>query len=422
MSKEMKDIYELADSYEYDLINIVVLDNEILQEGFDLEGIISCKKKVSEINLIAVKDHNVTIMTFSKMLVGTIENLSNYIKENSFYNKKLSLYYLNMYKKDACNKKKNVMLQRDTENIKFDMDMLSKIIEHIYGYKIISLLSSNITTKIENINSYKVRRQSEHQEIYIEGLVKTDNNIMISFNNRSNCLNIEERLELYKNKFKLIYDLEGLVKISGYALACLVRQLMNALNSDAVNSDLTFIKSNFFGKKIFSSHIDIIDHPGSSQFYHKNSFDHNGILTKKKYLIKKGVLYDLLGDVNSSLRNGLAGPGNYYKKFSDLTNGLIMYRNILLEVNKYSKENEFAYEIKEFSIDSFLNIQTGQFCGSCYGFRLGSDSKIPIVCSIAIDIMKFFNGIQSISGQKRYDDVICPDVVVKYGEIMNDKN
>lgn len=422
MSKKNRDLYGLFDNDEYDLINIVNIDSEISQEGFDLQGIVSYKKKLSEMNLIAVKDHNVAIMIFSKKLIGKIRNISKYIRENSFYNKKLSLHYLNSYLKDSDKKKNLNIFQYDEGNIKLDTKILPKKIQQEYGYEIMSLITTKIKSKIEVINTYKVRRKSIHRESYIEGLLKTNDNILINFNNRTTSLNIDDRLNFYKSKLLRIPDLAGKVKISGYAVAGIVRQLMNAFNSDAVNSNSTFIRSNFYGKKIFPSYIEIIDCPNSIQFFHKNLIDHNGLLTRKKYIIKKGRIFNFFGEVNSCLRNGLADSGNYYKKTSDLANGLITYKNIILKVNKFSKKSDYSYEIKEFSLDSFLNLQTGQFSGNCYGYKMEVENITPVVCNVVIDIVKFFNEILSISENKLYDDVICPDIVVEFKENTDDKN
>ena len=68
------------------------------------------------------------------------------------------------------------------------------------------------------------------------------------------------------------------------------------------------------GEKIFPETFNILDDPTLEFFPHSSPIDDEGVPTKKKYIIEKGVLKNFLFDLSTGAKHGTGSTGNGFKR------------------------------------------------------------------------------------------------------------
>lgn len=155
------------------------------------------------------------------------------------------------------------------------------------------------------------------------------------------------------------------LKFSNEIVASICRLLISVLNGMNIIKNCSFIKNEYFGKKIMRSEISIVDNP----FIENNEvfFDAEGEELKIKKIISNGVLKECMNSKLSANVLNLSAGNSRYNYLLDTE--VIEASNILFQYNT-SSDSDYEYDAfiyKLFDNNLVMDSDTGYINFTCIG-------------------------------------------------------
>ncbi|NFV14537.1 metallopeptidase TldD-related protein (plasmid) [Clostridium sp. FAM 1755] len=276
-----------------------------------------------------------------------------------------------------------------------------------YSYKL-----TNTVVYFDDNNTYCDSNYINMINIYGSNLkLKTPINIrQFNISDNLDLLNLIQKYnDAYTIKPNTLYPLKGMIRFSYNVMAKMISLISNIFNARNILSDRVFITKYDINKYIFCNEIDIIDDPlcKSSNMY---LCDHEGVKCSKKYLIKHGILQDVLNNEKTKLLLQGTTSGNCF--FDYANNDLaIQPTNLILNINK-TYEYEYDIYISDINInESIFDFQSGHFTLKLIGKY--KNSKKFKYFSFDYNIKKFINNINPASSGKWINNIYVPEVYLK---------
>lgn len=208
------------------------------------------------------------------------------------------------------------------------------------------------------------------------------------------------------------------VVFSPICVSWLLGTLMNQVSSFSVAQHLSLFEGKL-NQKVLSSKITVIEDPFAKNPF-GGSFDREGMPTKKKVLVKNGVLKTYIYDLEQAKKEGKESTGN-----AALVGGHIEPELgfISIKPGKKSEEELFA-KIKEgIYIDSLegigtgLNEQSGDYSLQANGFEIkdGKLGKAVTLITVAGNILKDFNRVIDVASNLtlNYNRCEAPSIAIR---------
>ncbi|HDK7162289.1 TPA: hypothetical protein PTV34_003673 [Clostridium botulinum] len=366
--------------------------------------------------------HEITLYVEYNNKLGVVKNEFNcdfdtdWLVSKAIYDSSINdINYIDFDFKNIDCIDKGFSPQNDIKILKLIQDK-KKLVESYKNYHInyinYSYKSTNIVVYFDDGNSYCDSNYINMINIYGSNL-----NLKKPINIRK--VNISDKLDLltliqkYSNAYNItintIYPLKGMIRFSYNVMAKIISLFSNIFNARNILSDRVFINKYDINKFIFCDEIDIIDDPlcKSSNMY---LFDHEGSKCSKKYLIKHGILKDVLNNEKTKLLLQGTTSGNCFFDYTnnDLT---IQPTNLILNINKAYKY-EYDIYISDINInESIFDLQSGYFTLKLIGKYKNSEKYKYF--SFDYSIKKFINNISPSSSGKWIDNIYVPEAHLK---------
>lgn len=196
----------------------------------------------------------------------------------------------------------------------------------------------------------------------------------------------------------------------------LLKNFASAVNAANITQSVTFLQ-NDLNKTIFPVNINIIDDPLCEDAPGYASFDAEGMLTQKQYIVENGILKTWLLDLYTAHKLGLTSNGCAKR----LDGGSISpsYRNFYLQVNNSSTEQELINDIKEglYVTDVFgfgVNNVTGDYSQGVKGFWILKGKLVYPVSEITIagNLRNMFQELKAASNLEFKSTINSPSLYV----------
>jgi len=182
--------------------------------------------------------------------------------------------------------------------------------------------------------------------------------------------------------------------------------ILNNFDADLI-VNLTLFKYDFI-EKIFPETFNILDDPTLEFFPHSSPIDEEGVPTKKKYIVKDGILKSFLFDLYTGSKYGTGSTGNGFKR-SLFTSSIFMspsphFTTLVIEPGDNTYEEMIA-GMKEGVIADYLvgahsgNVLSGDLSANIgIGFYVknGEIAGRAMDSMISGNIYKFFHNIKMI--------------------------
>lgn len=165
------------------------------------------------------------------------------------------------------------------------------------------------------------------------------------------------------------------------------------------------------GKKIFPEIFNIIDDPTIDYFPNTTPIDDEGVPTRKKYIVEKGVLKNFLFDLSNGNKHGCGSTGNGFKK-GLFTSTIFMsptpeLTTLVVEPGKYSYEEMLSNMKEGIILDYPVGAHSGNVLLGDLSANIGiglyvKDGEIlgrAMDSMVSGNIYKFFNNIKMIGNR-----------------------
>ena len=158
-------------------------------------------------------------------------------------------------------------------------------------------------------------------------------------------------------------------------------------------------------KQVASKKLNVIENPLMKNIYCV-SFDHEGVATKKKQIVKNGQLETLIYTLATAKKDGVEPTGNGTRSAGKAHAGF----GFLIVKPGRKSEDEMISNIKEgIFIESLeglhagLNPQSGNFSLQCSGYmiRNGKKDEPLSLITLAGNLVEMFNDIKTISNESK---------------------
>lgn len=198
--------------------------------------------------------------------------------------------------------------------------------------------------------------------------------------------------------------------------AILLKAYLSNCDADEVQKKTSL----FVGKlhqQIASKKLNIIENPLIKNIYGM-SFDHEGVATNKKQIIKNGVLQQYIYTLETAKKDGVEPTGNGMRSAGKAH---AAFGFLIVKPGKKT-ENEMMSNIKEGvyinnleGLHAGLNRQSGNFSLQCSGFaiRNGKIEEPLSLITLAGNLVEMFNDIKSISNNVKVlggAKISCPSI------------
>lgn len=200
----------------------------------------------------------------------------------------------------------------------------------------------------------------------------------------------------------------------------LLESFTSIFSAEAVQKDLSRLKGKL-GEKISNELITIVEDPFMENAISSTGFDSEGVATKYKKLIDKGVLKTFLHSLKTAKKDGVEPTGNGYKGYKSSIS--IGSSNVYIEPSETSFKDMISDIDKGLMVTevqglhSGLNTISGDFSLSASGFLI-EDGKIgrPVnQITIAGNYFDMLNDVESIADDLKFSmsSVGSPSMKIK---------
>lgn len=197
------------------------------------------------------------------------------------------------------------------------------------------------------------------------------------------------------------------VVLENVVSADLLDAFTSIFSAEAVQKDLSRLKGKL-GEKISSELITIVDDPFRENGIGSTSFDSEGVASKYKKLIDKGVLETFLHSLKTAKKDGVEPTGNGFKGYKSSVS--IGPTNLYIEPG----ETDFEHLIADIDrglcvtevqgLHSGLNSISGDFSLSAEGFLI-EDGKLTVPVNqitIAGNYFDMLNDVEQLGSDLRF--------------------
>jgi PmbA protein len=329
-------------------------------------------------------------------------NQCNYKKINSYDEKINEIKF---------NKKRKIVLELEDEILKSD-ERIESVVQSIYGEEyienmIVNSKGINLNFKSNILFLYLCvvgKNKNEKIEVsnyvYIKNFKDIKNNILV----KKIVNEIASRLKQFKIKSQ-----NYKVVLESHAASKLLKNFIGIFNSDNVQKGFSKLK-NMEGKKIASKIVNIVDDPHLKYGLSSIPFDSEAVPTKKKYIVKNGILNTLLYNLKTAQKAGVVSTGN--ASMSNCTSCMsISPTNCFIErgnksvndILKYIDEGIILTDL--LGLNSGINVINGEFSLATRGyyFRNGEILYSIVHSTISGNFYDLLNNIKVVANDLNFN-------------------
>lgn len=192
-------------------------------------------------------------------------------------------------------------------------------------------------------------------------------------------------------------NLQGKTYFSKEVVSNIINGLAASFNIELVTSGTSFVKTEDIKKEIFDQSVTLYDDPlafDKGRIYFP--FDIEGTEARKKCLIKKGIVNDLLSNKERAILFNVVSPGNCRRELNDI-NIKITPSNLILQVDKPKNNSKnFENNINDIGFQSFFDAGAGRLKGTARGSKRDGKKSIPVLFSLDFSIKDFFENCLTV--------------------------
>lgn len=198
------------------------------------------------------------------------------------------------------------------------------------------------------------------------------------------------------------------VIIENIAFSSLLKSFSVIFNADRVQKNMSLLKGKL-NEKIGVDNLNIIDNPHLEGKVASRSFDSEGVPTKKKSVVKNGVLKTYLHNMKTANKDGVELTGNAvrgsYKSSVQIAPSNFYIEKGNVELEEMVKNIENGIYIVEFQgLHAGLNSISGDFSLAAKGFLIENGKKVRPVNQITVsgNFFKLLNNIEVIGKDLKF--------------------
>lgn len=199
------------------------------------------------------------------------------------------------------------------------------------------------------------------------------------------------------------------------ALATLLSAFGNVFSADAVHKGFSLLKGKL-GEEVGSSLVTIVDDPFLKKSSRSRSFDDEGVATKYKELISKGVLQTYLHNLVTAKKDGVEPTGNGFGTAVAAVNLMVLPGDTSKDELLASLENG-VYITDVQGAHAGANPVSGDFSLQASGFLVeqGKISKPVALITVAGNFISMLKDVVLVGNDVKmsYYGITCPSVKVK---------
>ena len=331
--------------------------------------------------------------------------------------------------------KKNVSKNTDfSENIQEKVGILKEIEKKLFAYdkrinEVIGVSYDASSHVYKKTNSYglklsqKMTTYSYVAQISVkEGEeIRTGFNVFASFD--ENEFNIDDfvkktaqdaleklgSVQCPSKKYPVVLNPECVATLLGF--------LINSLDAEEVQKHTSLLEGKL-NQEVLSKKLTVIENPLEKNIFFRY-FDDEGVATKKKFLIKKGVVSTYLYTLQTAAKDGVQPTGNGY---GSGTKAKADVGYVLVKGGKKSEEEMMAnvkegvYITELQGLHSGLNPHSGNFSLQCSGFmiRNGKKAEPLALITVADNLLNVFKNIKCVANNNKlviFNQTSCPSIL-----------
>ncbi len=233
---------------------------------------------------------------------------------------------------------------------------------------------------------------------YLEFIDKGGNRVTSNITDGLKALSEITKSQLFKITEKLDYckDHIKFIKMDVQPISFILHFLLSAFNGHNIDSDKSFIKIKNIKSRFCHNNISLI----CLQNKYLN-FDSEGNLNSKFYLIKKGIIENILCDLELSNSQLIDYTATQYNYFSDMI--YISSASLLLEMDFPFNDLDYDFEVKYINpIDTVFDLETGVIKCKLIGYRKGY-KKVEVL-NYNNSILNFLNNVKYVSSEYLHEE------------------
>ena len=200
-------------------------------------------------------------------------------------------------------------------------------------------------------------------------------------------------------------------------VATLLGFLINSLDAEEVQKHTSLLEGKL-NQEVLSKKLTVIENPLEKNIFFRY-FDDEGVATKKKFLIKKGVVSTYLYTLQTAAKDGVQPTGNGY---GSGTKAKADVGYVLVKGGKKSEEEMMAnvkegvYITELQGLHSGLNPHSGNFSLQCSGFmiRNGKKAEPLALITVADNLLNVFKNIKCVANNNKlviFNQTSCPSIL-----------
>ncbi len=254
-------------------------------------------------------------------------------------------------------------------------------------------------------NGLEIEMEKTHSDYIIAVLAGSRNNMEREYDYKSkiffNELGDFEKIgrDCSKNAIKKLHSkkiktCKSDVIFDSKVSASLLRNLFAACNSQTIIKGISFLK-NKIEKKVFNSEISIVDNPLMQKKLRSRVSDCEGIESKKKFLIKNGILQFFFNSLSSARQLNNQPTGHASRSVSSIPS--VSYSNLYMKNGKISKKQMIKSIKKGLLVTelmgSSINYSNGDYSRGASGFWIeNGEISFPVSeITIAGNLLDIFS-------------------------------
>jgi hypothetical protein len=173
--------------------------------------------------------------------------------------------------------------------------------------------------------------------------------------------------------------------------------------------------------EILPSYINLYDSPNNYILNKNNIFDAEGVPTKRKTIIKNGILNSVIGDLFSSYQYNVDCSGNSKAIFPFYHDYTMSKTHLIWDIrmkNKCKQEN-INYEIINFTLGAQFNNITGYFEGTANYKDNTQNPPRYNKCQIHIHYTEIFKYLTEVENYEWFGSNYIPEFIIHFDKKEN---
>ena len=288
-----------------------------------------------------------------------------------------------------------------------------------------SYTETTVSVTLQNSKGLKLSNKANTSYIVGEVIVKDEFDQRVGFDakitNDFNDYEIDEMVQeitddaLNSLGAKPVASKNYEIVFSSLSFATLFSAFQNIFSANAVQKDISLLKGKL-NQSVGSTLINVVDDPFMKKSASSRSFDDEGVATKFKYLIEKGVLKTYLHDLVTAKKDNVDPTGNSF-------GGVISPVNLKVEAG----DSEFDDIIKSLKDGLYItNVQgahaganpvSGDFSLQAAGYHVveGKISEPVALITVAGNFIEMLKNVVMVGNETKmtYFGITCPAVKIE---------